>query len=165
MSHHTNHEEIEKLGELIKDIDFAMLTTVSEDGRLLSRPMSTQQVGFDGDLWFITSEDTGKVSDIRREARVNLSYAKPEKQRFVSVSGTAVLVNDRAKLDELWSPFYKAYFPKGKDDPALSLLKVRVEQAEYWDSLGLIPTVIRFAQAMAGKEVEIGENEKLTLRN
>lgn len=163
MSHHTNHEDIKKLAELIKDIDFAMLTTVNEDGRLLSRPMSTQEVEFDGDLWFITSIDTGKVGDIQREARVNVAYAKPEKQRFVSVSGTAVLVNDRVKLDELWSPVYKAYFPKGKDDPNIRLLKVRVEQAEYWDSLGLIPTVIRFAMAMTGKEVELSDNEKIKL--
>ena len=163
MSHHTNDENIKKLAELIKDIDFAMFTTVNEDGRLLSRPMSTQEVEFDGDLWFITSVDTGKAEDIQREARVNVAYAKPEKQRFVSVSGTAVLVNDRAKIDEFWSPVYKAYFPNGKDDPNIRLIKVRVEQAEYWDSKGLIPTVIAFAQAMAGKETEIADNEKIVL--
>lgn len=163
MEHKTQQEKIEKVRELIKDIDFAMLTTVNEDGRLLSRPMSTQEVEFDGDLWFITSVDTGKAGDIQRESQVNVAYAKPEKQRFVSVSGTAVLVNDRAKIDELWSPVYKAYFPNGKDDPNLRLIKVRVDQAEYWDSKGLIPTVIAFAQAMAGKETEISDNEKIKL--
>lgn len=163
MESKTHQERIEILRELIKDIDFCMLTTVNEDGRLLSRPMSTQQVEFDGDLWFITSVDTGKAGDIQRESQVNVSYAKPDKHRFVSVSGAAVIVNDRAKINDLWSPVYKAYFPNGKDDPNLRLIKVRVDQAEYWDSKGLIPTIIAFAQAMTGKEAEIAENEKIKL--
>ena len=163
MDNKTHDEKIEKLGELIKDIDIAMLTTVDEDGSLRSRPMGTQQVEFDGDLWFITAIDTGKADEILRENRVNVSYAKPDDHRYVSVSGTAVLINDKAKIDELWSPIYKAYFPEGKDDPRLRLIKVRVEKAEYWESLGLISTIIGFTQAMLGKESDIAENEKLNL--
>lgn len=164
MTELTYQEKIKKLGELMKDIDFAMLTTVDDDSGLLhSRPMSTQEVEFDGDLWFFTAVDTGKVSDIRRESQVNLSYAQPDKHRYVSVSGTAVVVNDRAKMEELWSPVYKAYFPEGLDDPNLRLLKVSVQEAEYWESNGLIPTAIAFVQALAGKEVEMGENEKVKL--
>lgn len=163
MNHITQQEAIKKLAELIKDIDIAMLTTVDEDGALRSRPMGTQQVEFDGDIWFFTSDETGKVGEIARENRVNVSYAKPDKQRYVSVSGTAHLVYDRAKMEELWSPIYKAYFPKGLDDPALRLLKIRAEKAEYWESSGLIPTILAFAQAMAGKEADLGENEKLHL--
>ncbi|MBP6786152.1 MAG: pyridoxamine 5'-phosphate oxidase family protein [Candidatus Promineofilum sp.] len=163
MEHKTHDEKIEKLGELIKDIDIAMLTTVDDDGRLRSRPMGTQEVEFDGDLWFMTAIDTGKASEISRENRVNVSYAKPGDNRYVSVSGTAVLINDKAKIDELWSPIYKAYFPEGKDDPRLRLIKVSVEKAEYWESLGLVSTIIGFTQAMLGKESDIAENEKLTL--
>ncbi len=163
MDNKTHDEKIEKLGELIKDIDIAMLTTVDEDGSLRSRPMGTQQVEFDGDLWFITAIDTGKADEILRENRVNVSYAKPDDHRYVSVSGTAVLINDKAKIDELWSPIYKAYFPEGKDDPRLRLIKVRVEKAEYWESLGLISTIIGFTQAMLGKESDIAENEKINL--
>lgn len=163
MNHSTQQEAIRKLAELIKDIDIAMLTTVDEDGALRSRPMGTQQVEFDGDIWFFTSDETGKVNEIERQNRVNVSYAQPDKQRYVSVSGTAQLVYDRAKMEELWSPIYKAYFPQGLDDPALRLLKIRAEKAEYWESSGLIPTILAFAQAMAGKEAELGENEKLNL--
>ncbi len=163
MEHKTHDEKIEKLGELIKDIDIAMLTTIDEDGSLRSRPMGTQQVEFDGDLWFITAIDTGKTSEILRENRVNVSYAKPDDNRYVSVSGTAVLINDKAKIDELWSPIYKAYFPEGKDDPRLRLIKVKVEKAEYWESLGLVSTIIGFTQAMLGKESDIAENEKINL--
>jgi general stress protein 26 len=163
MERKTYQENVEKLRELIKDVDFAMLTTVDVDGSLRSRPMSTQEAEFDGDLWFFTSTDTGKVDDIERENRVNVAYAKPDKHLYVSISGTAHLVKDWAKMEELWSPVYKAYFPKGLDDPALSLLKVEVEKAEYWESYGLIPTVIGFVKAMAGQESELGENEKLNL--
>jgi general stress protein 26 len=166
MNNQTDREKIEKLRDLIKDIDIAMLTTVDEDGTLRSRPMGTQQTEFDGDIWFFTSLDTAKVSEVQRENEVNVSYAAPDKNRFVSVSGKAVLLNDRAKMKELWSPIYKAYFPDGLDDPKLRLLKIKVEKAEYWDTPGgIVSVIIGFAQALAGKESEMGENEKLRLNN
>jgi general stress protein 26 len=164
VSNANNREQIEKLRELIKDIDIAMLTTVDDDGSLRSRPMGTQEAEFDGDLWFFTSADTAKVDEIEREHQVNVSYAEPSKNRYVSVSGMARLLNDRAKMKELWSPIYKAYFPEGLDDPKLRLLKIQVHKAEYWDApAGIIPTILAFAQALTGKEAEFGENEKLQL--
>lgn len=163
MEHKTHQEKLHKLRELMKGIDFAMLTTVDDDGSLHSRPMSTQEAEFDGDLWFFTSEDTGKVSDIERDARVNVNYARPDDHTYVSVSGTAVVLNDRGKMKELWSPVYKAYFPEGLDDPKLRLLKVHVSEAEYWEGHGLVRTILGFAQALAGKEAELGENEKVIL--
>ncbi len=159
----TNQEAIKTLRELIKDIDFAMLTTIDADGSLLSRPMSTQEAEFDGDLWFFTSADTGKVGDIRGNNRVNVAYARPDDHTYVSVSGAAELLNDRAKMEELWSPVYKAYFPDGLDDPQLRLIKVHVDKAEYWKGHGLVRTVIGFARALTGQEADLGENEKLQL--
>lgn len=128
----TKQEATEKLRDLIKDIDHAMLTTI-DNGVLRSRPMSTQKFEFDGTLWFFTSQSTHKAEEIERDNRVNVSYAAPGKSTFVSVSGTASLFRDQQKIDELWSPLHKLWFPKGKDDPDLVLLKVDVEQAEYWD--------------------------------
>ena len=167
MANKSNREAIEKLRELIKGIDIAMFTTVDEDGTLRSRPMGTQETEFDGDLWFITSVDTSKVLEIQREKQVNVAYGDPGKHRYVSVSGRATVIDDKAKVDEFWSPIYKAYFPEGKDDPKLRVIKVTVEKAEYWDSPGgIIPTVIAFARAMLGDEnVDIGENEKINLKN
>lgn len=163
MKDKTYQEKVEKLRELIKDIDFAMLTTIDAEGNLRSRPMSTQETEFDGDILFLTSGDTAKAFEIGQDNRVNVSYAKPEDQRYISVSGTASLINDRAKIDELWSPAYKIFFPEGKDDPELRLLKISVEKAEYWDSKGLIPTAIAFAQSLMGRESESSVNEKLDL--
>ncbi|MFN8419804.1 MAG: pyridoxamine 5'-phosphate oxidase family protein [Anaerolineae bacterium] len=111
-------ENVEKLRELIKDVDIAMLTTMDQDGSLRSRPMGTQDFEFDGDLWFFTSVDTAKVSEIKTENRVNVSYAAPDRNRYISVSGTATLINDKAKMKEYWSPIYKIYFPDGLEDPA-----------------------------------------------
>ncbi len=123
----------EQLWDKIKDVRVAMLTTVDDDGSLRSRPMYTQQVEFDGELWFFTADDSGKVDEISREHWVNLSYAEPKDSRYVSVSGVAELIKDRSKIEELWSPMLKAWFKDGLDDPHLALLRVRVTEAEYWD--------------------------------
>jgi len=125
--------ELQNLWDKIKDVRVAMLTTVEENGSLRSRPMYTQQAEFDGELWFFTADDSGKVEEIAREHQVNLAYADPKDSRYVSVSGIAELVKDRAKIEELWSPMLKAWFKGGQDDPHIALLRVRVTEAEYWD--------------------------------
>jgi len=158
-------DDIKKLGELIDDIDIAMLTTVDDDGTLRSRPMVTQDLEFDGDLWFFTGADTAKAYEVRREQQVNVSYADPDDQRYVSVSGQAQLVRDREKMEELWNPVYKAWFPDGLDDPNLVLLKIHVEKAEYWDSPnGVVVQLAGFAKALVtGQRYQGGENEKISL--
>lgn len=159
-------EQIKKLAEMIEDIDFAMLTTVAADGTLHSRPMSTQRVETDGDLWFFTRESAPKVGEIEQEQQVNVSYSKPEDQRYVSVSGRAVVVRDRAKIEELWNPVLKAWFPKGLDDPDIALLRVSAERAEYWDSpSSAVAHAVSFIKAVVtGTPANPGENEKLDLK-
>src|SRR5438270_10083001 len=98
---------IKTLGEKVKGIRTAMLTTEHDDGTLISRPMATLDVEFDGELWFFTYADAHKVGDIRHDQQVNLSYVNEHDNRYVSVSGTAQLVRDRATIDELWKPFLK----------------------------------------------------------
>lgn len=158
-------QSIEKLQSLIKDVKIAMLTTVEEDGSMRSRPMATQTTDFDGTLWFFTRRDSGKVDEVEREHQVNVSYAHPGHEHYVSVSGTARLVTDRAKIDELWSPVLKAWFPQGKDDPAVGLLKVDVDKAEYWDSpSSTMVKIAGFIKAMTtGRVYNPGTNERLDL--
>lgn len=160
------NENVRKLGEMIKGIEFAMLTTTEADGLLRSRPMATQQVDFDGDLYFFTQASSPKVDEVEHEHNVNVSYAKPDDQRYVSVSGKARLVRDRAKIEELWNPALKAWFPKGLDDPELALLKVNVEQAEYWDGpSSAVVYIVGLAKAMVtGQPYHPGDNEKLDLK-
>lgn len=136
MSEHAQH--IQKLAELIRDVDIAMLTTRKADGSLVSRPLGTQDIEFDGDLWFATGADSEKVAEIAADPRVNVAYASSGRNTYVSVAGTASVVRDRAKIEELWSPAMKVFFPSGKDDPNLVLIRVRAESAEYWDGPGTV---------------------------
>jgi general stress protein 26 len=162
----TKRNGINKLGSLIKDIGFAMLTTVCPDGSLRSRPMATQRDEFDGVLWFFTHAGDPKVREIQRDQRVNVSYADPAKNNYVSVSGRATLVRDKPIMKELWNPFYKAWFPKGLDDPQLALIRVAVEQAEYWDAPNskLVQLGGFLKAVVTGKQARGGQNEKVTLR-
>lgn len=166
MKEATPHKQLEKFRELIKDIDVAMLVTETSDGSLRSRPMVTQASDFDGDLWFFTDQNSAKVLEIQADRRVNISYADPRSQKFISVSGVAELSTDREKIKELWNPFAKAWFPAGPDDPRLALLRVHPTMAEYWDSAsGWTVTVAGMVKAVTtGKSpTELGEHEKLSL--
>ncbi len=156
---------IKKLGALIKDIKFAMLTTVDDDGSLRSRPMAVQNPEFDGTLWFFTRGSAPKVDEVEHEHHVNVSFSHPVDQSYVSISGTARLVRDEAKKKELWTPAMKAWFPKGHEDPGVALLKVQAHKAEYWDTPhSVIVHAIGFVKAtVTGKPYKPGENEKLDL--
>jgi protease I len=125
---------IAKLGEMIKDIKVAMLTTVLPDGTLHSRPMATLHRRFDGTLWFFTGLNASQVNEVEEHRQVCLNYSDPQTNRYVAVSGRAKLVLDREKAAELYTPMVRLWFPKGLDDPDLGLLRVEVDRAEYWDS-------------------------------
>lgn len=156
-------QQFSKLGGLIKDIQIAMLTTLDEDGSLRSRPMAAPQVAFEGELWFFTEADAPKVEESQQHRQVNVSFANPEHQDYVSVSGTASLVRDRQKMEELWSPWFRAWFPQGLDDPNLALLKVDVEKAEYWDapSSTMVQLYGVVKATLTGKALQAGEHAKL----
>lgn len=128
----TNDDPVATLKELTKGIDFAMLTTIRSDGSLHSCPMATQDVDADGVIWFFSHTNTEKVEAIRNEPRVNLAYSDADGQRYVSISGRCELVRDHDKAKQLWEPVYATWFPKGIEDPNLILLKVHVQQADYW---------------------------------
>lgn len=157
-------ESIKKLNDLIKDARIAMLTTIDR-GILRSRPMATQKAESDGELWFMTSSDTHKADEIEKDRRVNVSYAAPDSNTYVSVSGTAQIVSDRQKIEDLWSPIYKAWFPKGLEDPTICLLKVTVEQAEYWDSSSsTLVQIAGFVKALVtGERADGGEHGTVNL--
>ncbi|MDQ4123407.1 MAG: pyridoxamine 5'-phosphate oxidase family protein [Acidobacteriota bacterium] len=161
----TREENIKKLAELVADIEFAMLTTVDEDGSLRARPMAVPKNQFDGELWFFTKKDSPKVDEIEHEHQVNVSFARPDKQHYISMSGVATVSRDRKKMEELWNPAYMAWFPEGLDDPQICLLHVKVSQAEYWDTPNsVVVHLIGLAKAaVTGESYKPGENEKVTL--
>jgi general stress protein 26 len=165
MHESTYRESIQKLSELIRDIRIAMLTTAMPDGTLRSRPMATQQREFDGDLWFFIDMTSAKTDEVHRSPYVNLGYAAPEKNRYVSVSGFAAVVRDPEMAHALWNPSYEAWFPKGLDDPNLALLRVNVQQAEYWDapSNRMVALAGMVKAAVTGGHYTLEEHEKLDL--
>ena len=123
------------LWDLIEDIRFAMFTTRDAQGGLQSRPMTTQNSREDGDdaLWFFASRSGEPVADLLRDSHVNVAYADTADDAYVTVSGTASLVEDMARKRKLWSKFAQAWFPGGPEDPDLALIRVQITQAEYWN--------------------------------
>lgn len=157
---HDDAEAMAKVWDLVQSCEFAMLTTVQEDGSLHSRPMGTlRNQDFDGTIWFFTKVDSAKAQEIERRHEVNLAYAHPGKQNYVSISGTAEVVRDRQKAKELWSELLRAWFPGGLDDPELALLKIEARSAHYWDSpsSALVHLYGYAKAALTGKRPKAGD--------
>jgi general stress protein 26 len=125
---------IDQLIQLIDGIPIASLTTVRPDSTLHSCPMVVQALDDDGAFWFLTSTNTDKVEAVRTMQRVNLAFSDPGNKRYVSVSGFCELVRDRERTKQLWNPSYEEWLPGGMDDPNLILLRIVVQEAEYWSA-------------------------------
>lgn len=166
---HPQNEPLAKLRELIEDIQIASLVTMESDGSLRSRPMATQKLGREPELWFFTTDFSATVDDVLLHPQVCVSYAAPDKSRYVSVSGAAELVRDPAKVRELWNPLLKAWFPQGVDDPDLALLRVDIVTAQYWNAPGSkLVQLFAMVRAIATGEsaaATMGQSEKLTVRD
>lgn len=163
----THEEKLAKLREIIKAVDICMLTTVDERGELHSRPMSNnREVEFDGDLWFFTYGSSHKADEVGRVPKVCASFADVDAQLYASVSGRAELVRDRARVEELWRPHLKAWFPEGTETPDIALLKVSADRAEYWDgSQSVVAHAVSLVSSLVkGEPAQVGENEKLDLK-
>jgi len=130
----TSLDDRQKVWELIKDIKITLMVTTGDGGRLHGRPMAAMNKEFDGALWFASREGTPKLDEVADHTQVLLAYSEPKSQNYVSVSGAASIVRDTNKVKELWTEAMRVWFPKGPDDPAIALIKVDVESAEYWDS-------------------------------
>jgi general stress protein 26 len=159
----TREEAIKTIGGIIKGVKFAMMTFVTDEGHLHSQPMTTQDAEFGGDVWFIGSKTSDLVSSLRSRPQVNLGYSEQSKG-WVSIDGQAQLITDQAKLDELWSDLYKAYFPEGKTDPDIQLIKVEADGAHYWESNGRLSSMFQMAKAaLTGTQPDHGESATVKL--
>jgi general stress protein 26 len=137
-------DDQDKLAELMKDLWVAMFTTQGASG-LRSVPMARQEVDASSELWFITARDTSHVSDIQAEPRVALTFSS--RDTWVALNGRATVVDDTAKLKELWNTFAEAWLPGGPEDPNATLIRVDIDKGEYWDTPGgRIASLISFAK-------------------
>ena len=162
MSEHDTDQGRAKVTELVKGIRIAMLTSVDPQGRLVSQPMATQDVDFDGDVWFIAERSSDKVANIRANPQVNLAYSSDSS--WVSLAGTAEVVDDQAKLAELWNTFTDAWMQGGPENPENILIHVEADTAEYWDSPGAKVTQLAnlVKSKVTGRRLE-GDNETVDL--
>ncbi|WP_422930242.1 pyridoxamine 5'-phosphate oxidase family protein [Singulisphaera sp. PoT] len=138
-----------KLQELLEDFSDAMLGTRSLEGQLRARPMALAEVEDDGTLWFITDRHSGKVDELASDNHVVVTMQS--RSKFVSLSGKASPVEDRDRVERLWKVEWKVWFPGGKDDPNILLLRVDGERGEYWDNSGTkgIKYLIEAGKALA----------------
>lgn len=158
----SDHDEIARVGALIKDIRVCMLTTVDEQERLTSRPMTTLPVEFDGDVWFFVSLGSQTVEQVRRDARVNLAYE--DGSGWVSIAGDTDVVRDTERNEKLWNPFVEVYFPNGPNDPDVGLLRVHAHSAQYWDTPGKAAQVFAMVRARAtSSRPDIGDTGTVEL--
>ncbi len=148
-----------KISELIKGIRIAMLTTIAADGTMSSRPMAIQDEPFDGTLWFLTRSSSEKIDEIAQDQHITLTFAEPKDSKYITLKGRATASQDRAKIKELWNPIYKAWFPKGEDDPDIAVLRVDVSEGDFWEasSSKLVMTVKYLTAAMTGGTMPVGE--------
>lgn len=163
---HRNHEGADKLYELIDDMRICMMTTSDTEGRLFSRPMYALEPDEAGDLWFFTKISSPKVREFAHDNRVNLAFSHPGKQHYVSVSGRAELVQEPGVINEKWSEPMRTWFPEGRNDPQLALVRVHPETGEYWDSpSGTVMYLYGYAKAALTGEPphELSDTAKVDL--
>jgi general stress protein 26 len=162
MSDTATDDQLNTIRSIMKDIRTVMLTTVSEDGSLHSHPMTTQQAEFDGDCWFIASDEADSVRQLTANPQVNLAYAGTSS--WLSLAGRAETVRDEAKKKQLWNTFADAWFEQGVDDPKVILIHVTADSAQYWSTPGRLATVVSMLKTkVTGGTTDVGESEEVDL--
>jgi general stress protein 26 len=154
--------DADRAWELMKKIGFAMLVTRDGD-RLRARPMSAFVERERNAICFLTDARRHKDEEIARNPSINLSFADAGSQKYVSITGTAVVANDRAKIRELFSTLAKAWWDSA-EDPNIRVLKITPEDAEFWDSPGSVISYVKMAAAaVSGKRPDLGDNRKVAM--
>lgn len=163
--------DLEKFYALVDEIEIAMMTTRRADGHLESRAMANQKRAAGADLWFVTADGTGKLSDVEADPHVNLSYSKDRTREWISVSGLATISRDRQKIRELYAADWKAWFPEEgdprhgtPDDPRMVLIGVDIHAAVFLEVNKPQPVVL-FEVAkgwLTGRMPDVGEMHRIT---
>lgn len=157
-----NADNVKKLRDLLGSFATAVLITRTTEDSLHARPMELVKVDEAGTIWFLSADDSGKMHEIDHDTRAHLIFQK-EHSLYVSIDGIASISRDRQRIDELWKEPFRVWFPGGKDDPNISLIAVRPQFAEYWDSKGWkkVSYLFKAAEAYAtGKTPGIIEGEE-----
>jgi general stress protein 26 len=159
----TEQDGMQELRKILDKADIAILTTVNAKGQLVSRPLAVHGKDFDGDVWFFTEDPSPKADEIRANPQVNVSVSTGK--GYLSIAGTASLTRDQAKIDELWGPSVSAWFEDGRDDPAVALIRVDADSAEYWsmDAPRVVSALKMVKGLVTGSQPDSGKNEVIDL--
>jgi general stress protein 26 len=154
--------DIDRVWKLIQDIPVAMVVTHDGRGRhMRARPMAVRPVRDEGAVYFLTDVDAPKAEEVETESTVCLALADNKSQKYVSITGHAEILDDRARVKEIWSVYDKAFW-KDKDDPRIRILKVTPESAQFWEGAGMVVTAVKLVAAIAsGGRVNLGEDKKV----
>jgi general stress protein 26 len=136
-----NHEDlrgkeaIEKMREIIDKAQTCFFCTSSTNGTPMAvRPMSVQQLDDEGNLWFLSANDSHTNSEIATDNTVQLLFQASAHSGFLTIDGKATISTDKQKIKELWEPVIKTWFTGGVDDPRITVIKVIPQTGYYWDN-------------------------------
>ena len=162
----TQQEAINKFKEIVKHESTCLFTTRLTQVPLTTRPMSVQKVCDQGNFWFLSPNDSDKNQEISLDSRVQLFISNTSNYEFLSVYGKATISRDQKKIDEFWNDIMKAWFPGGKDDPKITVVKVIPEEGFYWDTKdGKLVSMIKIlASAVSGKTLKEGVEGTISVR-
>lgn len=151
-------DAVTKLQSLVNDTGTCMFFTNIQTGIHNTRPMVTIEVDMNGNLWFFTNLQSAKVKDIEKDSHVHLVFANPSKDSYLDLRGRASIEQDRKSIEDKWNPIVKAWFPEGKNDPHLCLVKVKTDEAHYWDkeTTKMVEILKIVTSLVTGKQVEEG---------
>lgn len=161
-----NDEALSKLQELINKIDIGMLCTYpSENAYVHSVPMSRQEIDDEGNIWYLFSAESETFKNLQGNNKVSVFFAHVGDYNFLSVNGTAEVSTDKERIEKYWSKFVEAWFEKGKEDPNIRIMKVKVEDAHYWDNkTNKLFTLFKLAaSAVSGEKLDIGREGNLNV--
>lgn len=135
--HHENLEgeaAVNKIKDLADKETCFFCTGISSGRKINNRPMSVQKIDDEGNLWFLSANDSHTNADINRDPKVQLFFKGSSHSDFLSIYGSAGIFSDRQMIKELWEPILKTWFTEGENDPRISVIKVQVEEGYYWDN-------------------------------
>ncbi len=160
--HTSDPDTLKTVRSIMKDVRIAMFVTTADDGSLHAAPMTTQEAEFDGDAWFIAGNNSETVRNLTSRRGVNVSFSGTSS--WLSLSGSAHVVDDAERKKELWNTFTEAWFPEGQDDPSVVVVKVAGESAQYWDSPGRVAMTLDMVKAkVTGNPPKAGDSGTVDL--
>lgn len=154
-------EKIKELADQAKTCFF--ITGFSEKGPVQTRPMSVQKIDSEGNLWFLSANDSHKNAEIKKNPHVQLMFQGSAHSDFLNLFGKAAISTDKKKIKELWEPLVKAWFTEGIDDPRVTVIKVIPIEGYYWDNKhgNAIAYIKMLAGAALGKTLDDSVNGAL----